>query len=532
MARLTGIARRARGRLANCSLGTAFALYAAAALISAVVLSALLTGLLGMLAESTLPDDPYSHSGTYVLDRGSGSLVPAETLSWYEGPAYEALASGEESAEDGSRDDIFLLYVESSRLGDSEPIVLDDPPAGFEDGTILDASWTSSVSDVYEDAMSLSQIPDYDEEAAASRPGSEVAAALEEALPENADGESPVVSSVGYYVPYGGDTATYRAIAGIAIGSVPAVFVACLVVAGRLFYRDRIAGPVADMDAAALRIAEGDLDFAMPRRRDDELGRLCARFEDMRSELARSKAEMWRAAENRRRVNAAFAHDLRTPLTVIRGRADFIGMATRDGKARKAAETILRQADRLGSLADSMGGIDSLDDSPVRRSTVTTGALLDRIGESAEAAARDAGVVVSLSCADRTASAEVDEGVVLRVADNLVSNAVRHAASSVRVDVVWSNDVLSLSVRDDGPGFGDSAGKALEPFWRGRNERSRSAGGSDGHMGLGLYVCSVLCARHGGSISVSDAPGGGGLAVATFQAPRSPEGESGESSGS
>lgn len=228
---------------------------------------------------------------------------------------------------------------------------------------------------------------------------------------------------------------------------------------------------------------------------------------------------MWRAAESRRRVNAAFAHDLRTPLTVVRGRAEYIGMVSDDAKVGKAAGVILRQAERLASLADSMSGLESLEDAPLRKKALATAELLARIEESAEAAAGDKGIEIAVSGGGPDSRVDADEALVLRVADNLVSNAVRHAAEFVSVALEWSDGVLSLSVRDDGPGFGSSAGRALEPFWRGDDEPVGSAGGSDGHMGLGLYICSELCARHGGSVSVSDAPEGGGLAVATFLAP-------------
>lgn len=121
------------------------------------------------------------------------------------------------------------------------------------------------------------------------------------------------------------------------------VFVACLAVAGRRFYRDRLAGPIAAMDDAAGRIASGDLDFSVAPQRADELGRLCGQFEAMRAELERAEGELWRAAESRRQVNAAFAHDLRTPLTVVRGQAELIERSAEGADAR----ALSRIADNL-----------------------------------------------------------------------------------------------------------------------------------------------------------------------------------------
>ena len=306
------------------------------------------------------------------------------------------------------------------------------------------------------------------------------------------------------------------------VASVPVIFVVCLVVAGRRFYRTRIAGPVAAMDSAAQRIAAGDLDFEMAPQRGDELGRLCARFEEMRSELARAKAETWRAAESRRCVNAAFAHDLRTPLTVIRGRSELIGMVSDDDRVLSAASAISRQAERLAAYADSMSGLDSLEDASVRPVPVACETLLERIREDARSVAEEYGASLSISSRGLPPVVEADAAAVLRVADNLASNAARHARSTVEVRLSWEDGALVLEVADDGPGFGDAAARALEPFWRGVKDRAASAGGACGHMGLGLYVCSVLCARHGGSIKVDDRKGGGAIATATFSAPAVP----------
>ena len=517
-----GAARGLRARLAGCSVKAAFALYAAGALAAALVLSIVSSGVFGLLAQTTLSDDPYAYSGTFVFDEGSNSLVPAETLSWYELSAFDSLyeQGGTEMGADGESlgASAVFLYVEGSARGDAKPISLDDPPAGVPDGTVVDVSWTASVSDVYDESLSFSEISAYDAAERPARPGFEAALALTEQLPENADGEKPIVSNVGYYVPYPGDSVAYRMTAWAFVASVPVIFVVCLAVAGRRFYRARLAGPVAAMDDAAQRIAAGDLDFEMAPQRGDELGRLCARFEEMRSELARAKAETWRAAESRRRVNAAFAHDLRTPLTVIRGRAELIGMVSGDNRVLSAASAISRQAERLSAYADSMAGLDSLEDAPVVRAPVACEELLRQVEEDVRSAAEGGGISVTVSSRGLPPAAEVDAAAVLRVADNLASNAVRHARSAVEVGLSWEDGVLVIEVADDGPGFGDAAARALEPFWRGVDDRAASAGGACGHMGLGLYVCSVLCARHGGSLAVGDREGGGAVAAATFTA--------------
>lgn len=514
--------RGLRRRVANCSVRTAFALYAAAALLAALALSFVSTGLLGLLANATLPADPSAYSGTYVYDARSNELVPAEALSWYETPAYETLAAAEDEQAEPSADatDVVMLYVESRADRSALPVSVSDPPDASPDGEVVDLSWWStSVSEIYDQALSFAEIPAYDAAASAARPGAEAAVRLAAELPANADGERPVVSNVGYYLPYPNDPGPYRALALAAVASVPVVFVACLVVAGRRFYRARLAGPVAVMDDAARRIAASDLDFHVEPQRADELGRLCAQLEAMRAELARTEGELWRAAENRRQVNAAFAHDLRTPLTVIAGQAELIGrMAERDD-VREAAAAIARQAERLAAFAESMRGLDALEAAEVTPAALDPGAWLDETAADARAVAREAGIELVVERAGLPERVLADGRALSRIADNLVANAMRHAHDEARLSLSWEGGTLTLAVADDGPGFAEAAlAHAAEPFWG-------ESKGTDGHLGLGLYVARTLAERHGGRLELSNRTEGGGLARARVLAPETPQGD-------
>lgn len=516
MARLRGALGSLRACAANCSVRTAFALYAAAAMLAGLALSVVASGLLGYLAEASLPEDPYAHAGYYVLDADAGELVPAEALSWYETPAYDAVA--ERGAGGG---DSVVLYVASRSDSGRLPVPLDDPPAGVRDGSAQDLALLMDEEDAA--GIPFGEIAAYDASASAARPGSEAAEALAAELPANADGERPVVSNVGYYLPYPKDPQPYRLAAWAAVASVPAAFVACVVVAGRRFYRARLEGPIAAIDEAARRIAASDLDFCVEPARDDELGRLCGQIEAMRAELERTEGELWRAAEGRRQVNAAFAHDLRTPLTVIRGQAELVGRLSGDAPVRAAAAAIGRQADRLSDFAESMRGLDDLEAAEVAPEPMDPGAWLDAAASDALEVARGAGVALSSSRDGLPPLVEADARALSRIADNLVANAARYARSEVRISLSWEGGELALAVSDDGPGFGEAAlERAADPFWG-------ESKGSGGHMGLGLYVARSLAARHGGSLELSNAPGGGAVALARLRAPE-PAGARGEKS--
>ena len=99
---------------------------------------------------------------------------------------------------------------------------------------------------------------------------------------------------------------------------------------------------------------------------------------------------------------------------------------------------------------------------------------------------------------------------------DIVANAARYARSEVGVSLSWADGELELVVTDDGPGFRDVALKrAAEPFWG----ESKGAGG---HLGLGLYVARLLAEKHGGSLELARAEGGGALVRARVSAPETP----------
>lgn len=537
MARIAKPFSRLRARARSCSIRTAFFLYAAAALGTAIILSFISTLALGAIAEATLPADPYAYSGIYLYDDSQRTLVPAEPLSWYERAAEES-AAGDAAPSDGdareaggrsgaSGDGVVELYVASASYGDARPIAIDDPPAGIEDKILVDLIRVEGEDEPSpSDSLELAALPAYDAVARASRTGDGAARALSDELPANVGGGRPLVSTVGYYVPYPDAPAPYQAIAFVAMASVPVIFAACLVVAGRRFYRARLEGPIVQMDEAARRIAADDLDFTLAPARDDELGRLCGQFETMRAELERSKRELWRAAENRRRVNAAFAHDLRTPLTVVRGQAELIEKMACSDAVRGAARAIGRQAERLCSYADSMRDLDSLETQDIDARPVGLHAWFAETMRDMGELAQSAGIVLVHDCEGLPGRAKVDGMVLSHVAENLIGNAVRHARTCVTVSLAWRDGVLALGVSDDGDGFSPEAlAHASEPFW------SEDAGGEDGHgrilptgvggghIGLGLYICSVMTVKHGGSLSLRNTGGAGAIAEATFWAP-------------
>lgn len=306
----------------------------------------------------------------------------------------------------------------------------------------------------------------------------------------------------------------------------------------RHFYCVHIAGPLAELAGAADRIAERDLDYNIRVVRGRELGRLSEALEHMRASLLEAQRELWRTAESRRRLNAAFAHDLRTPITVLKGTVEMAQMRLRRGDTLDgdALDALSAQVARLERYATSMGGLSKLEDRPVEREAFALDDLREELGRhvSEVMAARGGGLELKLPtvseadgapapktrCASEpilkaatdscpAALLAIDLPLVEEVLDNLLSNACVHASSIVTFDMMVDAGVLTLVVTDDGPGFTPEAlHRGCDPFF--------SENKSAEHFGLGLNVSSVLCGLHGGKIALTNAETGGARVIATF----------------
>jgi two-component system, OmpR family, sensor histidine kinase AdeS len=266
----------------------------------------------------------------------------------------------------------------------------------------------------------------------------------------------------------------------------------------------RIAGPIEAMADSARKIATGDRQApaAIGRGTPLEIAALHSDFAAMTRALS--------AADNDVRMrSAAIAHELRTPLSVLRGR--LIGVqsgvfaldaALLDGLLRQIGLVDQLVAD-LNLLASPLGMEMHLDCEPV---------ALDRLAASVVETLRPDAVEHggTLMLEAMPVVAFVDPARVERALVNLVANAIRYAqGTEIHVSLNRAVDHIVLAVRDNGPGWpGDDPQSFAAAFVRGDESRSRQSGGS----GLGLAIVNAIARAHGGSLRLSAVSGGGALA--------------------
>ena len=208
-----------------------------------------------------------------------------------------------------------------------------------------------------------------------------------------------------------------------------------------------------------------------------------------------------------RRFVADASHELRSPLATARAALDLLATSALPGEAGSTVTLAQQETERLGALVEDLlllARADETGQSPGRRTTdVDLDDLVD--AERRRLASRD-GPAVTV----RIAPARVhgDAGQLARALRNLVDNAVRHASSKVGIGVMLVGEHAVIEVTDDGPGIpAADRERVFDRFVRLDESRDRGAGGT----GLGLAIVREIVATHGGTITISDAPGGGAL---------------------
>lgn len=286
-----------------------------------------------------------------------------------------------------------------------------------------------------------------------------------------------------------------------------------IVLAGFVMYRWKLQPPLEILSQASEKIAGNDLDFHVPIPSQDEMGELCRSFEKMRASLKTANGELWRSVEERRRLNAAFAHDLRTPLTVLRGYNEYLleAFPAGDLPAEETLSTLAamqRQVLRLEEYLQGMDTVKTLSEIQPDLQPVSAESLCDELRAVASILWDGALLFQPLS---QGVELRLDASLVMEVYQNMLGNATRYARQRIGVQCEVMDGYLYLTVSDDGPGFSREAlRRAREPYYRDAEEDAQ-------HFGLGLYISQVLCRKCGGTLLLSSPPEGGAKVTAKFE---------------
>ncbi len=296
-----------------------------------------------------------------------------------------------------------------------------------------------------------------------------------------------------------------------AFGTGLIIFIALITLLAWLIARDLLV-PLGQLTRAAENIAQGNLDEEVSYRKGNEIGKVCQAFETMRIELKKSLDTQAAYEESRKELVASISHDLRTPISSIKGYV----AGLQDGIA-KDKESFARY---LTVIRDKTDSLDRLIDDLFQFSRLELGKLSMEMKDwNSEALLEDILEPIEMDFGENSRNFRVARplpGVTVRadyyrieqVINNLVQNAARYTDPDgfIEFRAKTAADELIMSVSDNGCGIsGEDLPRIFERFYRGEKSRSRNYGGA----GLGLVICKQIIEVHGGRIWAESRPGEG-----------------------
>ena len=260
----------------------------------------------------------------------------------------------------------------------------------------------------------------------------------------------------------------------------------------------QLVAPLHQLTAASEAMAGGDLSQRVEIRTRDEIGELGRAFNVMVSDLQTAEGQ-------RQQMTADIAHELRNPLTVIRGNLE----AMLDGIYPTDAEhlgPIYEETLLLQRLVEDLRLLSLADAGQLRliHTDVDVRALLTGVAESAQAVADDKGVVLHIDAPQDPVVTSGDVDRLRQVIGNLVSNALRYTpvGGTIALSARQDGERIEIAISDTGHGIAPQAlPHIFDRFYRADNARDRASGGS----GLGLAIARALVQAHGGTIGVESA---------------------------
>ena len=313
------------------------------------------------------------------------------------------------------------------------------------------------------------------------------------------DGEAYLVQ-VG--VPLDQRDAALGRFVSLLLWSLPAGLLAVVVV-GR-WMAARALAPLAGLAAVTRTFGVTNLHRRLPvRGAGDELDALADAFNDVVARLEQAVGEM-------RQFSAAMAHELRTPLAVIRGEIELsLRQAAVPDEHRRRMESQLEEIDKLARLVTQLLTLVQAEagEIPLAREPVDLAALCASVVDAVEPVAHARDIRLTCRRSDEV-MISADRGWMERLLLNLLDNAIKFTPSggTITASVTREGDAAKLTVRDTGIGMAaDVLPHLFERFYRADSARSSHTDGA----GLGLSLVKWIATRHGATIDVASRPGHG-----------------------
>ncbi len=263
--------------------------------------------------------------------------------------------------------------------------------------------------------------------------------------------------------------------------------------------------PIRKLQKAADNIKEGNLDFSIEREGNDEIGELCVSFEELRKRLKDSAEEKVRSEGESKALISNIAHDLKTPITAIKGYSEGIidGVANTPEKVEKYIKTIYNKANEMDTLINELTLYSKIDTNriPYNFAKINVAEYftdcVEEIGIDLET--RGIGLAYYNYIDDDTVII-ADPEQLRRVIHNIVGNSAKYMNKQqgfINMRIKDVGDFIQVEIEDNGKGINQKdLPYIFDRFYRTDASRNSATGGS----GIGLSIVKKIVEDHGGKI--------------------------------
>lgn len=274
--------------------------------------------------------------------------------------------------------------------------------------------------------------------------------------------------------------------------------------------------PLRKLSTVSEKIAGGEYALRSGIQTQDEVGELSRSFDHMAETVEQKILDLEDTARRRELLLGALTHEMKTPMTAIIGFSESLLTLplTEEGRM-SAAHEIHQAALRTERLSQKMMQLISMQENPVvLLRPIDPEELLDKVRMSMAPAAEEKHITIEIE--NRASLLTGDSDLLFCLLTNLVDNAIKASPENSAIRIIAdsvNNESQTLSVYDQGSGIpADKIALVTEPFYRVDKARSRKLGGA----GLGLSLCQMIAAAHGGTLSITSEMGKGTIISMTW----------------
>lgn len=306
----------------------------------------------------------------------------------------------------------------------------------------------------------------------------------------------------------------YR-ILGVSIIVFPTIYaIIGILLCALWFYKHKLSRPIRKLENAIGQIQKQNLDFQIVSEGKDELEKVCFSFEEMRRTLYENNQSMWNMLEERRRLQASVAHDLRNPITIVQTYAEYLKLylveENPSEELGRIVENLQAASKRMEQYTDSIRDISKLEELEINPVLVNLAEVLPDMEEELSLLAKSKNKKFRSNMLVEEIRGIIDISALYRILENLVTNASRYASETIQMDCTIEEGGIIIRISDDGPGFSPKVLSQKKAYF--------TTNGEDGHMGMGLSICRILCRKLGGKIELYNRKDGGAEAKIILKA--------------